>query len=227
MKKSKAFLILLALVLLLTSCGDPETESTTGQELTSEAVTLVQSDISETVTDTDIGTAVAQQDEKKPNNSAPVTRTENIPPEQNNVSPPVNIPQNAEVEQPKNPDTINVTLSVDCKNAINYGILNVGTFSEILSPDGIILPETSIETERGTSVVKALKSVLKANNITYKITSSGYVKTINGLSEFDCGNTSGWLYLVNGELPSVSAKSYILKDGDKVEFRYTCVKGDV
>lgn len=227
MKKSKLLLIFLALVLLLTSCGNPETESVTGQDITSEAVTLTQSDISETATDTDIGADTTQQDEKKPKNTSPDTQKETFTSSQSNVPEPVNIPQNIEGEQPKEPDTINVTFSVDCKNAIDYGILNVGTFSEILSPDGIILPETTIEAGQGTSVVKALKSVLKENNITYKITSSGYVKTINGLSEFDCGNTSGWLYLVNGELPSVSAKSYILKDGDKVEFRYTCVKGDV
>lgn len=227
MKKSKLLLIFLALVLLFTSCGNPENASVTEQELISETVTLTKNETLVSASDTDADTDTAQQNEKKPKNSVPETQNTTVSPLQNNISEPVNTPQNAQGEQQNEPDTLNVTFSVDCKNAIDYGILNVGTFSEILSPDGIILPETSIEAEQGTSVVKALKSVLKENNITYKITSSGYVKTINGLSEFDCGNTSGWLYLVNGELPSVSAKSYILKDGDMVEFRYTCVKGDV
>ena len=59
------------------------------------------------------------------------------------------------------------------------------------------------------------------------ISSSGYVRMIGGLSEFDCGAYSGWMYKVNGVLPSVSTKSYPLKDRDKVEFVYTCKMGDV
>ena len=48
---------------------------------------------------------------------------------------------------------------------------------------------------------------------------------INQLYEFDCGKNSGWMYSVNGEYPNYGASSYNLKDGDKVEWRYTCNLG--
>ncbi len=227
MKKSKLLPIFLAFFLLFCSCGNSENASVTQRESTSEAVTLTQSEISEQASYTDTDADETQQENKKSNADSPEAQNTSASSLQSGTSEPINTAQSTQAEQNKEPNTLNVTFSVECKNAIDYGILNIGTFSEILSPDGIILPETSVKAEQGTSVVKALKAVLKDNNITYKITSSGYVKTINGLSEFDCGEASGWLYLVNGELPSVSAKSYILKDGDKVEFRYTCVAGDV
>ena len=75
--------------------------------------------------------------------------------------------------------------------------------------------------------MSALKKILKENRITFGIT-SGYVRMIGGLKEKDCGDLSGWMYKVNGVLPPVSAKSYRLHDGDKVEFVYTCnLGGDV
>ena len=54
---------------------------------------------------------------------------------------------------------------------------------------------------------------------------SYYVEGINQLYEFDCGKNSGWMYSVNGEYPNYGASSYNLKDGDKVEWRYTCNLG--
>lgn len=130
-------------------------------------------------------------------------------------------------DETENKQTQTVTVSVDCKNAINYGILSVGSFSQVLSADGIILTATETQINEGESVMSVLKRTLKENHITYSIASSGYVRTINGLSEFDCGETSGWLYKVDGVLPSVSCKSYKLYGGEKIEFIYTCVKGDV
>lgn len=48
-----------------------------------------------------------------------------------------------------------------------------------------------------------------------------YVKGINGLYEFDCGELSGWMYKVNGETPNVGCSGYKLKDGDVIEWVYT------
>ena len=124
-------------------------------------------------------------------------------------------------------EKITVTFSVDCRNAINYGILSQGSFAQVLPADGIILSTSAITVKNGESVMSALKKILKENRINFSISSSGYVRMIGGLSEFDCGAYSGWMYKVNGVLPSVSTKSYPLKDGDKVEFVYTCKMGDV
>ncbi|MBR2696827.1 MAG: DUF4430 domain-containing protein [Parasporobacterium sp.] len=47
-----------------------------------------------------------------------------------------------------------------------------------------------------------------------------YVRGINGLSEFDHGPLSGWLYAVNGVTPGVSCGDYYLQDGDSVSWFY-------
>lgn len=50
--------------------------------------------------------------------------------------------------------------------------------------------------------------------------SGSYVSAINGLSEFDAGEQSGWMYSVNGKYPEIPAGDYVLKKGDKVVWRY-------
>ena len=44
--------------------------------------------------------------------------------------------------------------------------------------------------------------------------------------EFDCGALSGWMYRVNGWYPNYGCSRYQLKDGDVVEWRYTCDLGN-
>ena len=47
-----------------------------------------------------------------------------------------------------------------------------------------------------------------------------YVRSINGLAEFDHGRMSGWLYAVNGVEPGIGCGSYYLNDGDSVYWHY-------
>ena len=54
-----------------------------------------------------------------------------------------------------------------------------------------------------------------------------HVAGIDGLYEFDCGKNSGWMYRVNGKFPNYMAGKCKLHDGDKVEWLYTCVRGDL
>jgi len=50
---------------------------------------------------------------------------------------------------------------------------------------------------------------------------SVYIEGIGNLYEFDLGDTSGWLYSVNGIEPRYGCSDYILKNGDRVEFWYS------
>ncbi|MGN0555031.1 MAG: DUF4430 domain-containing protein [Candidatus Fimenecus sp.] len=135
------------------------------------------------------------------------------------------VPQTpAETETPQ---TQTVSLSVTCHNAIAYGILDNPNFQGVVPENGVYFDNGAVEFTAGESVLTVLKRCLKAQKIVYNIGSDGYVKSIGGLSERDCGAQSGWLYKVNGELPNVSCKYYTLKAGDRVEFAYTCTKGDV
>ena len=54
---------------------------------------------------------------------------------------------------------------------------------------------------------------------------SAYVEGINNLYEFDVGSLSGWMYNVNGWYPNYGCSRYQLKDGDVVEWCYTCDLG--
>lgn len=49
---------------------------------------------------------------------------------------------------------------------------------------------------------------------------SNYVRSINGLSEFDHGKGSGWMYSVNGTTPMTPCGSYVLSNGDSVYWYY-------
>ena len=106
-------------------------------------------------------------------------------------------------------------------------ILDNPNFQGIVPENGVYFDSDAVEFSEGESVLTVLKRCLKSQKIVYNIGADGYVRSIGGLAERDCGAQSGWLYKVNGELPQVSCKYYTLKAGDRVEFAYTCIKGDV
>ena len=53
-----------------------------------------------------------------------------------------------------------------------------------------------------------------------------YVQGIHQLYEKDCGPRSGWMFLVNGQIPDVGAGMYSVQDGDKIQWVYTCNWGE-
>jgi len=55
---------------------------------------------------------------------------------------------------------------------------------------------------------------------------SVYIAGINNLYEFDCGELSGWMYRVNGWFPNYGCSAYTLKQGDVIEWLYTCDLGN-
>ena len=231
--KTKIIALLLSILLVLTACGKGNaSEDTANQEVSanSEYSTEASSDTKAASEDTSGGSASKISENKQSETQAlPSPETKKAVEGSAKASEgsvitaaPTSPPQVNGNENEK----ITVTFSVDCRNAINYGILSQGSFAQVLPADGIILSTSAITVKNGENVMSALKKILKENRITCGIT-SGYVRMIGGLSEFDCGAYSGWMYKVNGVLPSVSTKSYPLKDGDKVEFVYTCKMGDV
>ncbi len=57
------------------------------------------------------------------------------------------------------------------------------------------------------------------------IYNSAYIEGIGNLYEFDCGAGSGWMYRVNGWFPNYGSSRYAVKDGDVIEWLYTCDLG--
>ena len=134
----------------------------------------------------------------------------------------------AAVQQPAEPAADTVTLTVSFQTAVDYGILNDPAFAGVLPANGYFLQNAAVEIEAGESALDVLKRTLRANHIVYSIaSSSGYVRSIGGLAERDCGAQSGWLYRINGEFMNYSSKYCKLQAGDVLEFLYTCSPGDV
>ena len=84
---------------------------------------------------------------------------------------------------------------------------------------------------RAVETLEAVKDICEKNRIQISsrytpLYNSYYVEGINQLYEFDCGKKSGWMYSVNGVFPNYGASSYKPKDGDKIEWVYTCNLGD-
>ncbi len=123
------------------------------------------------------------------------------------------------------------TLSVRCDTILN----NIGWLDsdkvELVPKDSIIYAEREVVFYEGESVFDLLLREMKQNKIHLEfvntpIYNSVYIEGINNLYEFDCGEQSGWMYKVNGWFPNYGCSRYELKEGDRVEWVYTCNLGD-
>lgn len=50
--------------------------------------------------------------------------------------------------------------------------------------------------------------------------SPAYVSSINGIGEGEAGSASGWMYMVNGQVPTVAGNELVLQDGDSIKWYY-------
>lgn len=122
------------------------------------------------------------------------------------------------------------TISIECATILDHMDELKKEKAEFVPDDGWILPETEVSFKGGETVFDVLKQICGEKDIhlasrytpLYK---SHYVEGINQIYEFDCGKNSGWMYSVNGEYPNYGCSSYKLKDGDKIEWKYTCSLG--
>ncbi len=121
-------------------------------------------------------------------------------------------------------------LSVHCNTILdNMDIFNKDKM-EVLPLDGVILPLTEVEFYKGESVFNVLLREMKRHKIHMEFVmtpmyNSVYIEGIHNLYEFDTGELSGWMYKVNNWFPNYGASRYQLKDGDIVEWVYTCDLG--
>lgn len=132
-------------------------------------------------------------------------------------------------EEPKKEEP-SCTLSVRCDTALSNKDMLDSSKADILPEDGVIFPETTVYFSEGESVYDVLvREMMNAkihmeseNTPMYK---SAYIEGIANLYEYDCGPLSGWMYKVNGEFPNYGCSAYVLSDGDRVEWVYTCDLG--
>ena len=122
------------------------------------------------------------------------------------------------------------TLTIRCDTILkNIDFLDEAKQS-LIPPDGIILARKTVVFYEGESVFNVLLRETQSNNIHMEyvntpIYNSAYIEGIHNLYEFDCGELSGWMYSVNGWFPNYGCSRYSLKEGDNIEWVYTCNLG--
>lgn len=132
------------------------------------------------------------------------------------------------------PQSQTVFISIRCDTILdNYENLDKPLQSEEYVPgDGTILSKTEYVLRPKDTVFDILDRAVRYNKIQMEYQGadennfgSVYIQGINYLYEFSCGPLSGWMYKVNGEYPNYGCSKYELKDGDVIEWVYTCDLG--
>ena len=122
------------------------------------------------------------------------------------------------------------TMTISCSSLLSHIDGLDDDTAAVVPQDGLILPETEESFNEGENVFDVLKRVCKSRNIHMEYTStpvynSAYIEGIGNLYEFDCGSGSGWMYRVNGAFPNYGCSRCAVKDGDRIEWLYTCDLG--
>lgn len=115
-----------------------------------------------------------------------------------------------------------VTISIRCDTIVGK------SDADYIPDDGIILNDSFLIEENETAFDILVEAAKKHSiQLDYSgTTGTIYISGINYIYEFDFGDLSGWMYLVNSEKPSVGCDGYILSDGDNIEFLYSCEMGN-
>lgn len=229
----KLFLFFLSVVFvsaLFTSCGVTTEEVNSTTFFTkAESTSREEKEVSQTETETSsLTTEKAEKTEKIETFKRPVNTTSSAKKENTT---------NNKTEQ------ITCTFEISCKSILsNMESLDSAKVS-FVPKNGMILREIKVSVDKGSTVFDVLKKVCKENKCTdncvyckkdgiqleYNFTpmyKSYYIEGIHQLYEFDCGDTSGWMYSVNGSFPNKGCNQYTVNDGDKIKFIFSCNMGE-
>ena len=122
--------------------------------------------------------------------------------------------------------TMTCTLTVDCRMALD----NMDKLKEekhgYVPSDGYIFGPRTVTFYEGENVYDVISREMRNAGIPfdadgYTKYSSAYVRGINNLYEFDCGKSSGWIYLVNGSMPNFGCSRYVISAGDDIHWKYS------
>lgn len=127
-------------------------------------------------------------------------------------------------------NTLECTVLIECSTVLDNMSRLKESKKEFVPKNGVILKETRVTFKSGETAFDVLRRVCADNNIQLESSytpayGSYYVEGIDQIYQKDCGTKSGWMYSVNKSFPNKGSSSYILKDGDRVEWHYTCDNG--
>ena len=106
-----------------------------------------------------------------------------------------------------------VRISIRCDVIADSG-------DDAVPKDGVIIKDMAIDIHEGETVLDLLVEAAKRGKIQFD-EKSGYVSSIAFIRDHVYGDLSGWVYFVNGVMPSVGCDEFVLSDGDLVEWHYT------
>lgn len=122
------------------------------------------------------------------------------------------------------------TISVECGTVFNHMDDLTAGKADLIPAGGVILPDTTVTFSEGDTVFDVLKNTLRKEGILFEfettpVYNGAYIEGIANLYEFDCGPLSGWMYAVNGSFPNYGCSSCKVKNGDSIDWIYTCDLG--
>lgn len=204
----------------------PVTEKSTSSPASTVSETTVESSIaSSPYSSTQPGTPAPTQAQTAA--TAPATQKSNQTTNPVSTTPPAPVkPQEQEIKE----KTYRCTISISCATILNnMDKLNADSH-ELVPADGWLFKPVSVEYQDGESVFDVLQRVCRENKIHMEFSSNpvyntAYIEAIGNLYEFDCGANSGWMYCVNGWYPNYGCSQYAVKNGDVIEWKYTCNLG--
>ena len=135
-------------------------------------------------------------------------------------------PQDAEISD----EEFHCTISISCATILDNMDKCKENKRELVPEDGWLLEPTEVVFYGGESVFNVLQRTCRQKKIHMEfaetpIYGSAYIEGIGNLYETDVGDLSGWMYSVNGWFPNYGCSRYALKDGDVIEWVYTCDLG--
>lgn len=122
------------------------------------------------------------------------------------------------------------TISISCSSVLRNMDKCSASVRDYIPSNGTILSNTTITISQGDTVLDVLTEVCSEYGISLEYSfsptyGSYYIEGINNLYEKDVGDTSGWMYKVNGSFPSYGCSSYKLQGGERIAWVYTCDLG--
>lgn len=173
-------------------------------------------------------------DNKNDNNSGSISSTDNTVDNKNKTTQTDNATVNNTSSQKDNNDadsnSITCTIYISCASVLNHMDELTESTKKVIPKDGVILASTDVKVKKDATVFDVLQKAARENKVhlEYNYTpayKTYYIEGIGNLYQFDAGNLSGWMYSVNGEFPGVGCSGYKVKDGDKINWVYTCSFG--
>ncbi len=121
--------------------------------------------------------------------------------------------------------SMSCTLTVECKTVLENKAMLSEDKADIIPKDGIFAHEIKIGFDEGDTAFDVLQKFTRSEKLHLDFDDSvygAYIKGIGNLYLGDCGEMSAWFFKVNGKSINESCSQYTLKDGDKIEFLYSC-----